>query len=147
MISDSPSIGHVTRITRTMSMNAIRTTSILVITRHVVPPLFPLKSLSRIRSFFMNSKLPSSFSCIASTTLLSLTNESEKWVTLRRSCVAMSASCSESSSWSAREFCRMVGVAVILEVAEDDAGRVGGTRGSEGKVSIWDVGMRSSAIG
>lgn len=41
----------------------------------------------------------------------------------------------------------MVGVAVILEVAEDDAGRVGGTRGSEGKVSIWDVGMRSSAIG
>lgn len=132
-------IGHVTRITKTMSTNATSTTSILIITKHVVLPLFPLKSLNRNRSFFIKSKLPSSFSCIASTTLLSLTNDSEKWVALRRSCVAINASCSESSSCSAREFWRMVGVAVILEVAEDGAGRIGGTEGKDG--------MRSSTLG
>lgn len=130
-----------------MSMNATSTTSILIITKHVVLPLFPLKSLNRIRSFFIKSKLPSIFSCIASTTLLSLTNDSEKWVAFRRSCVAISASCSESSSCSAREFWRNVGVAVMLEVAEDAAGRVGGARGPEGKGSICEDGMRSSALG
>lgn len=41
----------------------------------------------------------------------------------------------------------MVGVAVILEVTDNAAERVGGARGSDGKDSVCEDGMRSSALG
>jgi hypothetical protein len=101
---------HVKRMTKNVSTNAMATINILSKTKHVVDPLFVRRSLSLTRSFVIISKFPSIFIWASSTTARSLARYSEKCIAFRFNCVAICASCSESSCCNAFELCRTDGV-------------------------------------